>query len=55
MAQLAFKQAKFYAQFQNDRAKERMGPNWAVTSLQESYFESSIAGGRSDILYICCL
>ena len=24
-----------------------MGPNWAMTSLQKSYFESSIAGGRS--------
>ena len=53
MAQLAFKQAKFYFQFQNDRAEGRMGLSWAVTSLQKSYFESSIAGGRSDILYIC--
>ena len=56
MAQLAFKQAKFYFRFQNDRAKGRMGPSWAVTSLQKSYyFESSITGGRSDILYICFL
>ena len=29
MVQLAFKQAKFYFQFQNDRAKGRMGPSWA--------------------------
>ena len=55
MAQLAFKLAKFYFWFQNDCAKGRMGPSWAVTSLQKSYFESSIAGGRSDILYISCL
>ena len=55
VAQLMFKQAKFYFRFQNDRTKGRMGPSWAVTSLQKSYFESSIAGGRSDILYICCL
>ena len=33
VAQLAFKHAKFYFQFQNDRAKGRMGPSWAVTSL----------------------
>ena len=49
MAQLAFKQAKFYFRFQNELAKVRMGPSWAVTSLQKSYFESSITGGRSDI------
>ena len=53
MTQLAFKQAKFYFRFQNDRAKGRIVSSWAVTSLQKSYFESSIAGGRSDILYIC--
>ena len=29
-----------------------MGPSWTVTTLQKSYFESSIAGRRSDILYI---
>ena len=49
MAQFAFKQAKFYFRFQNDYAKGRMSLSWAVTSLQKSYFESSIAGGRSDI------
>ena len=32
-----------------------MGPSWVVTSLQKSYLESSIAGGRSEVLYICCL
>ena len=52
MAQLAFKQAKFYFRFQNDHAKGRMGPSWVVMSLQKSYFESSItAGARSDFLY----
>ena len=40
MAQLAFKQAKFYFQFQNDRAKGRMGPSWAVMSLYRSHTSS---------------
>ena len=51
MAQLAFKQAKFYFLFQNERTKGRMGPSWAVTSLQKSYFESSIAGGIKDLTF----
>ena len=35
MAQLAFKQAKFYFGIQNDRAERRMGPSWSVTSFKE--------------------
>ena len=30
MAQLAFKQAKFYLRIKNDRAKGRMGPRWIM-------------------------
>ena len=32
---IAFKQAKFYFRFQNDRAKGRIGPSWAVTLFTE--------------------
>ena len=35
LAQLEFKQTKFYFRFQNDRAKGRMGPSWAVMSFTE--------------------
>ena len=39
---------KFYLRFQTDHAKGRMGPHWALTSLQKSYFKSSIAGVFTD-------
>ena len=52
MAQLAFKQAKFYFRMQNDRAKGRMGPSWIMwRHLQNSYFESSIAGEKSCFVF----
>ena len=48
MVQLTFKQAKFYLRFQTDHAKGRMGPRWALMSLQKSYFKSSITGVFTD-------
>ena len=37
VAQLAFKQAKFYFWIQNDRAKVRMRPSWIWRTFQNSY------------------
>ena len=40
MAQLAFKQVKFYFQFQNNHTKGNMGSSWTVMSFTEIILES---------------
>ena len=47
--------AKFYFPCWNDRVKGRMGRSRVAASFTESYFEFSVAGERSNILYSFCL